>query len=146
MLNSSANDQNPSLSDDGLLLFFASDREGGNEDIYVAVRTNRSGSFSRPIRVPGLASPGKDSAPFISPDGRTIYFTSDRPGGRGGLDIWTATRNNLLAGFDDPTPVPGVSSAAHDEDPSLSRDGRELFFTSNRAGKDVLLYRAVRCP
>jgi TolB protein len=145
-LNSADNEQNPSLTADGLLLFFASDRDGNLDDIWVAFRVNRGGAFSRPMKAPGLNSAAKDTAPFVTPDGLAVYFTSDRAGGKGGLDIYTATRANRLVAFETPTVLATISSNVHDEDPALSLDGRELYFASGRNGKGFSLYRASRCP
>lgn len=145
-VNSDSDDQNPSLTADGLALFFATDRDAPRfrEDIYTSTRASRLAAFARPERVAELSGPTKDGAPFISPDGLTIHFTSDRPGARR-LDIWTATRPSRTAPFSAPVHLPELASAADDEDPSISPDGKELYFASNRAGGTFQLYRAARC-
>ena len=76
-----------------------------------------------------------DQNPVISRDGLTLYFSSDRPGGFGGLDIWVARR----ASADDPwgTPQnlgPNINTPYTDNSPALSPDGRQLIFFSNRPG------------
>ena len=64
---------------------------------------------------------------------------SDRPGGRGGRDIYLfdRTANQLL-------PLPGLNAAGHEQSPSLSADGRFIAFVSERLGgegeRDVYLY------
>jgi WD40-like Beta Propeller Repeat len=148
-INAAEDDQNPSLSADGLRLYFASGRAGpkGREAIYTASRSGRGQPFGAPGRLMDLASANDDGAPFVSTDGLTIVFSSDRPGGQGSLDVWIASRPNLDAPFADPAPLAAVNSSGAEDDPALSPDGRELFFTSNRErGKEFRIYRALRCP
>ncbi|MFM8473775.1 MAG: TolB family protein [Candidatus Kapaibacterium sp.] len=87
-VNSSGWDSHPSMSSDGTLLFFASDRDGGEggTDIYMCVRTGSTWSKAVPLR--GVNTPADESAPFISPDRRILYFVSERVGGMGGSDLY----------------------------------------------------------
>jgi WD40-like Beta Propeller Repeat len=71
--------------------------------------------------------------PHISKDELSLYFTSDRPGGFDGFDIWISQR----ATPDDPwgSPMnlgPTINTSDNDQAPALSRDGHFLFFSSNR--------------
>src|SRR5205085_12126628 len=67
-------------------------------------------------------------------DDLNLYFTSNRPGGLGGYDIYT-TRTAPDGIFLPPTLVPELSSSADDQFPAVSRtDGLEMFLTSNRPG------------
>jgi Tol biopolymer transport system component len=102
--------------------------------------------FSNPVRMAELSSGNKDGAPFVTADSLTIYFTSNRAGGRGGIDLWTARRSSRVVPFSPPSPLANVNSAFHDDDPAISADGRELYFSSNRDGKNFRIYRATRCP
>jgi Tol biopolymer transport system component len=72
---------NPLISPDGRRLFFVSTRDGGQgaADLYVSERAN--GEWTPPRNLgPGVNSPQADFAPAVSPDGRRLYFTSERPG------------------------------------------------------------------
>jgi WD40-like Beta Propeller Repeat len=88
--------------------------------------------------VPGtsteLNTPSLDGCPFTSPDGRSLFLASDRPGGLGGIDIWVARRVHRSDPWGPPRNlgVP-VNSAADDFCPSPT-SGRRLFFVSSRAG------------
>ena len=84
---------------------------------------------------PAFNGASLDGCPFISRDGKTFYMASNRPGGLGGIDIWVSTR----ASASDPWGAPvnagaPVNSSANDFCPTISRDGHEFFFVSNRAG------------
>jgi len=92
-VNSSADDRSPDVSSDGLMLFFESPRPGGqgDGDIWVARRAAADDDWGTPVNLGApLNGPFKDSGPSISADGRTLYFTSDRPGGYGEYDLWQA--------------------------------------------------------
>ena len=68
----------------------------------------------------------------ISPDGLTaLWFSRNRPGGPGGYDIWMSRRN--ATGWAEAVPV-SFNSASRDFDPAFSRDGRFVYFASDRAG------------
>jgi Tol biopolymer transport system component len=85
----------PSLTADGLELFFFSDRPGGNgsQDIWVATRPNTSVPFGNPVPVSQVNSPYDDRTPQITADGLRLYFASDRPDGNlGGQDVRTSGR------------------------------------------------------
>jgi hypothetical protein len=73
-----------------------------------------------------------DGCPILSPDGRSVFMASNRPGGHGGLDIWVARRESTDEPFGAPENLPSpVNSAADDFCPTPLRGGR-LFFVSRR--------------
>jgi len=138
-LNSSGFDGGPSVSSDGLSLFFISDRPGGeNGDIWLATRRDPSDPFGTPINLgAGVNGPGDEGAPSISSDGLSLYFDSDpsRPGGQGGGDIWLTTRQSTTAPFGAPVNLgPPVDSVFDEGHPDISSDGLSLYFSSDRPG------------
>src|SRR5881409_3459668 len=71
-----------------------------------------------------------DGCPILSPDGRSVFLASNRPGGHGGLDIWVARRESVDEPFGAPENLPApVNSAADDFCPTPLR-GARLFFVS----------------
>lgn len=80
-ITTDAAETNPAISPDGTLLVFASDRDGGlgGSDLYIS--RSRAGVWS-PARNLGaiVNSPFADFAPAFSPDGKYLFFTSERPG------------------------------------------------------------------
>jgi hypothetical protein len=82
---------------------------------------------------PELNTPALDGCPIQSPDGLSLYIASNRPGGRGGLDIWVATRSSATAPWGAPTNLgEPVNSAADDFCPTpVGKNG--LFFVSREA-------------
>jgi hypothetical protein len=81
-------DTNPSLTADRLELYFDSDRTGDAE-LHVAARADGSAAFAAAELITELAAPGLDNDAWISPDRRTLLFTSDRDGT---VRLWQATR------------------------------------------------------
>lgn len=76
-----------------------------------------------------------EGCPLQSRDGRVFFMASNRPGGKGGIDIWIATRESV----DDPWGAPvnagdSINTAANEFCPTLARDGHTFYFVSNRAG------------
>jgi hypothetical protein len=90
-VNSSAYDGETWLSPDGLALFFSSSRPGGmgSYDLYLTTRRSRDAAWSQPVNLgPAINTGSGEGAPSVSPDLKTLYFTSDRPGGIGGWDMY----------------------------------------------------------
>ena len=97
VVNSSAADNNPTLSPDGLSLYFASDRPGGlgNTDIWVARRASTDSPWETPIHLSApVNTASADGGPVLWPDGHLLFIHSGRPGGFGGNDIWVTHRTN----------------------------------------------------
>ena len=100
------------------------------------VASARYSEWSPPINLgPTVNSPFDDQTPALSPDGLSLYFLSTRPGGLGSADLWVSRRGSP----DDPWGVPQnlgptVNTAFVDAAPYISRDGHQLFFSSNRPG------------
>jgi Tol biopolymer transport system component len=136
-VSSTTNDREPSLSADGLTLYFTSeDRAGGpgSVDIWRATRPDRASAFGSPAPVLELDTASADRTPAISTSGLTICFGSDRPGGGGGYDLWCATRASTAAVFDTPVRIVELASPNNDWTPWLSADERTLLFASDRPG------------
>lgn len=79
-----------------------------------------------------INSPELEYSPSVTPDGRQLYFVSNRPDGFGGHDIWSARRNNpqsLI--FDAPQNIGSIVNTGGNEGTiSISADGRTLYFTA----------------
>src|SRR5437870_5414963 len=92
--------------------------------------------WSAPVNLGAVInSPFNDQGPAISKDGLSLYFSSGRPGGFGGSDIWVSQRASLEAPWDSPINLGGlVNTAANESNPTLSRDEHCLFFNSNTSG------------
>ncbi len=137
-VNSLAEDSDPKISADELSLYFCSKRPGGHGDLdlWVATRPTKADAWNAPVNLgPTINTEYSEDACHIMPDGLSLFFDSDRPGGQGGWDIWVATRASVSEPWTPPvnvgTPVNGPYS---DGEPSVSADGRMLFMTSNRPG------------
>jgi outer membrane protein OmpA-like peptidoglycan-associated protein len=136
------------LSADGKLLFVYTD-ELGNGDILLSER-QADGTWSEPEPLPGIinSSQYKESAITISKDEKTIYFTSDRPGGYGGSDLYTATRDSKGAWTKVKNLGPKINTMYDEEGPFIDYDQVTLFFSSEghngMGGHDV--YKAVLNP
>lgn len=94
-VNSKAWEGNASISADGNLLYFSSEREGGlgGKDIYVS-RKLPNGDWGKAMNLgPKVNTPYNDDAPYIHPDGVTLYFSSEGHSTMGGFDIFYSTFN-----------------------------------------------------
>ena len=83
----------PSVSESELIIYFSSDRKGGQggRDIWVALRDSKSKPFGRPLNLgPVINTPGDEMFPYLRND-TTLYFASDGHPGMGGLDIFVST-------------------------------------------------------
>ena len=128
----------PSISTDGLSLYADSQQSGGygGYDLYVFTRDTIHDDWSAPVNL-GLpiSSSYGDGNPDISADGLTLFFNSGRPGGRGGGDMWLATRATTDEPWSEPVNLgPPINGPYDDVHPSISADGLSLFFASNRPG------------
>ncbi|PHI20938.1 hypothetical protein CEQ90_04415 [Lewinellaceae bacterium SD302] len=89
-VNSRFRETQPTLSADGKLLFFASNRPGGvgKQDLWGSAR-NEQGFWSQAVNLgKTINSAGDDIFPFFHPDGKTLYFTSDGHPGMGDRDLF----------------------------------------------------------
>jgi outer membrane protein OmpA-like peptidoglycan-associated protein len=92
-INSSYWDSQPSIAPDGKTLYFASARNG-KMDIYVSVLDD-NGQWGEPVNIGKPVNTEKsEMSPFIHPDGKTLYFTSDGHNGMGGFDIFYTRKQN----------------------------------------------------
>ena len=134
-LDSPYRDRGPSISADGLTIYFWSDRDGGQGewDIWMSTRPTAADSWGAPINLEApINSPASDCTPHISADGLSLYFHSWR-GGNG--DIYVAEWASTSALFGEPVNLgSGVNSSANDYSPSVSPDGLTLYFHSSRSG------------
>lgn len=110
-------------------LWFSSSRSG-QWNIYVA-KKNPTG-FDAPQLVEELRSSAASRQPMITEDGLTILFASERAGGSGQRDLWTARRPSTNRPFDAPQVVANVNSAADEYAGWLSGDGCRVYFSSDR--------------
>jgi serine/threonine protein kinase len=138
----------PSISSDGLSLYFTSARPGGfsaRGEIWVAKRTSTEDEWGPPVNLgPSVNSRFLERMPSISADSLTLYFSSDRADGCGNLDIWQTTRPTLTDQWSPPENLGRPINTAHEESsPWISADDLELYFTSRKSG-DYDLYVSRR--
>jgi Tol biopolymer transport system component len=133
----------PFLTADGTELWFTSTRPGGlgQTDIFHAIKAGEV--LDAPIAEVELSSAAWESTPMLSADKLTVYFSSDRPGGAGMVDIWRSHRTSVQDGFPAPKVVPELSSSANEFPGWLSPDNCRIYLTSSRSGNPDI-YMATR--
>jgi len=107
-------------------------RVSGQEDLYMSTLEN--GKWSSAEYLENINSPSNEAAHCISPDGKSIYFTScDRRKGLGSCDLYVSHKKNGI--WSVPENLGEVLNSIYwDAQPSISSDGNTLFFASNRPG------------
>ncbi|HSE48380.1 MAG TPA: hypothetical protein VLA96_04150 [Terriglobales bacterium] len=142
IINTQSGEASPMLSPDGHRLYFQSGRPGGAgaADLYVSRRHNKRDDFGwqPPQNLgSGVNTAALEQQAWIFEDETTgittLYFTSNRPGGLGGSDIY-ASELQPDETFGPAVLVAELSSPANDGGPTIRRDGLEIIFPSNRAG------------
>jgi hypothetical protein len=134
----------PWLSADELTLLFVSNRpDGGDSDIWRATRAQIDAVFDAGVTAADLNSFANEGRAVLSSDTLSAIFSSDRAGGLGSADIWMASRTDPGLEFSAAINLVQLNSDSADQDVALSRDERELFFSSARGGATTL-WRSVR--
>lgn len=139
-INSRDGEASPSISTDGLELYFdsSSRRPGGqgDADLWVTKRATRSAPWRPPENLGAVVnSPHGDGTPQLSRDSRTLYFSSWRPNGLGNRDLWATTRRSPTEPWQPPTNLgQAVNGPDHEWCAAPSPDGLALIFQSNRPG------------
>ena len=122
----------PSISSDGKMLIFASNREGGygKADLYYCLRLDEG--WSRPYNMgKKINTTGSEKSPFLHPDNKTLYFSSNGRLGMGGLDVYMS-RMNKDGKWDNPVNIGyPINSLNHEVGFFVSTDGRKAYFSSN---------------
>jgi hypothetical protein len=116
-ISSGVGDDDPSLTDDLLEIYFGSRRDpfsanNKDEDIYFATRATISSAWSEPMPVDFLNSSSYETTMKITGDGLTLFFTSNR--GTGNYDVYMATRDNRNAAWKGPYFIDELSSDGGD--------------------------------
>jgi hypothetical protein len=116
---------------------FAADAPGaitGDADIY-ASPVSAEGIVGAPSLVSGVNTSANDFRPNVRRDALEIFFDSNRGGGFGGLDIWSATRESTTESWALPVNLgPNVNSLGNETRPFLSWGATTLYFGTTRAG------------
>jgi hypothetical protein len=126
------------FSSDGLEMFVSSDHAGGKGafDIWVLKRASPEDDWGPPENLgPAVNSASMDQTASISGDGLELYFFSGRPGGYNAWDLYVTRRATPTSPWGGATNLgPKVNSSYDEVGTSVSSDGLELYFSSNRPG------------
>ncbi len=116
-------------------VLFAVASSAAAQDVECEQGAPRFSAWSAPVRLDSVNSPtpSNDFHPAISPDGLSLYISSNRSGGSGDNDIWVSQRSEPAASWQKPVNLgPNINSAASDFAPNFSPDGHWLLFSSTR--------------
>ncbi len=132
------------------VLYFNRTPAGGSLDIYKVSVTNDGVPIGPAVAVPELNDPtGADQKVAVRTDGLELLLSSIRTGGFGNFDLWAFTRQTVHDAWSTPVHLDApLNTPDVESQPSLSRDGRALIFTSTRPEGQGLqdLWMSTRAP
>ncbi len=137
------------FSRDGKTMVFARSNSGKkkdtNKEVNLYISYLRNGKWSEPEMLPFSDEQHWDACPAISADGNTLYFASDRPGGFGGVDIWSAKKNSRGVWAKITNMGKTINTPGNEMFPYVSEDARLYFASDAHPGMGGLdLFEAVR--
>ncbi|MGF1533835.1 MAG: OmpA family protein [Bernardetiaceae bacterium] len=130
----------PTSSTDGNTLIFQSNREGkkwGHYRLY-STSKNEKDMWTTPEPIASINDKAADgemvTGPWLSYDGLTLYFSANYADGAGDFDLYHAKRESMDAEWGEPVALPGaVNSADYEGFPSVSADGKRIYFMKKSA-------------
>jgi len=128
-INVKLNEAATSLSADGKTLFLY--YEEGNGDIYTATLENGAWTLPVPLNKFVNHPQYRESSACISPDGTKLFFSSNRPGGKGGYDLYVCELGSNGQWGRPANLGSAINTRRNEESPFLHSDGTTLYFSSN---------------
>ena len=135
--NEKVNEGSITFSEDGMYMIFAKGNDGkssgrNNVDLYWS--RFRRGGWTNPRLLNVNTSRSWDSTPYLSKDGKTLYFASNRSKGYGGTDIYKANVNRRGRWINIQNLGPEINTPGNELFPSVTEDGRLYFSSDNHEG------------
>lgn len=119
----------------------------GGQDLYLSIK-GYDNKYSKPIHLGDiLNTPYREATPFFSQDKKKLYFSSNRPGGYGGMDIYVCDRLDYsFKKWSTPELIGRpINSEYDDSHPYVQLDENSILFTSNREGtSDIFFGKLIR--
>lgn len=129
-INTIYDEQSVGLTKDGDTLYFYIDHVDDVGDIFMSTLKNKV--YSTPKRLgPEINTDAMESACSISHDGETMLFSSIRPEGMGGFDLYMIRKTGRKTWSEPLNLGPEINTPLNEDYPTLSADGKTLFFCSN---------------
>ena len=136
-INTKAAEHTSLIMQDGKMAYhdrYVSEKEaskagyGGNVDIFLSKIISRN-NWIDSIRLPkSINTPYWDAHPYVTPDGNTLYFASDRPGGKRGRDIYYSEKNESGEWSEAINLGDSINTEFDEVSPFLSDDGKYIVF------------------
>ena len=131
-LNLAAKKGAPSLSSDLNTLYYSAEYNEngyGRYDIYKVTKSNTVWSLPKNLGQ-NINTDWWESAPSISPDGQALYFSSNKPGGYGGIDIYVSYKNERGGWKQAVNLGAAINTAGDEQTPFIHADNKTLYFSS----------------
>ena len=132
-VNTPDNEGAQTLSADGrIMVLTACNRDDGvgGCDLYISWFKNNE--WTAPVNLgPTVNSKSKDTQPSLSPDGRTLYFSSNRENGKGRMDIWKTYYNDDGTWTEPENLGDSINTTGDEQSPFIHPDNKTLYFSSD---------------
>ena len=140
-LNTAGDDATPSLSRDGLQIFWTANGSKGAKDIFTATRASRAAAWSAPVELTSISTTGDDAGPSLSADGLELYFASDLGGNE---NLYVAKRPAATDAFTTASQITELNTTSPDQEPWINGTRSLLLWTSSRVSGNNDLWMARR--
>lgn len=129
-INTPAHDACVGLSPNAQMMFIHVINAKGKGDLYVSELKGKVWGHPKTLGPNINGEQTNESGCSITPDGKILFFSSDRPGGQGGLDIWMSKKNSSGEWEAAVNLGSKVNTTYDEESPFIHVDGRTLYFSS----------------
>lgn len=140
-INSRLHEASPSVTPDGKTMYFMRcqkmDQYRAEACTLFRVDKKSNGAWGEPVALPDHINLGNSQTPRIMADAETLIFSSDKHGGKGGMDLYLVRLKNSV--WSDPVPLDFVNTAEDDQYVSVTGLGRYLMRDSPGARKNELI-------